>query len=461
MDLSIYDMKFYDGDKKYIQVYNHIKMAILGGDLSENQKLPPIRTLASKLNVNSITVVNAYKLLEDERLIYKKRGSGCFVLKKKQEIQSIPNESSVYRLDSGNPPSDIFPIGDFKIAIKNTLDEDPTNIFDYDEENGIHELKEMMKIYLHGIGIKCDTHNIMVISGAQNGIDIITKSIIGYSDIIYVEEPTYSGVLDVARIRGARLVSVPLLNDGIDIGILRLKIEKIRPKVIYVMPNFQNPTGITYSEKKKRKLLELAEEYDFYIIEDDFISDFKFLSKNNSTIKSLDKYDRVIYIKSFSKIMMPGLRVGVMVIPSELVRAISATKSSSDSSTSTLVQKSLYHYMNDFNWKKHLSNIENIYTEKFLSSKKYIEDILGKYTSITPTDGGINFFLRLRSGYSADKLVSIAHDMGVIIRSGSNYFDNIYEDRFFRINIAQEPLDRIYEAVDILEKAIKKLYLKK
>ena len=106
-------------------------------------------------------------------------------------------------------------------------------------------------------------------------------------DVVFVEEPTYNGALEVFKSRGAKIITIPMLDDGLDIGILKLKLEKIKPKLIYVMPNFQNPTGISYSTYKKKKLIELSEEYDFYILEDDFISDFSFDSEDNRPLKSL------------------------------------------------------------------------------------------------------------------------------------------------------------------------------
>ena len=139
-----------------------------------------------------------------------------------------------------------------------------------------------------------------------------------------------------------------MLDDGIDIGILKLKLEKIKPKLMYIMPNFQNPTGISYSTYKKKKLIELAQAYDFYILEDDFISDFKFESKDNRPIRSYDDKNRVIYIKSFSKIFMPGLRIGIVEIPNELLDIILWAKHASDISTPGLIQKSMYYYLENF-----------------------------------------------------------------------------------------------------------------
>lgn len=461
MNLSDYKIDFGDKEIKYIKIYYKIKEMISNNELNSKDKLPTIRELSKVLDVNSITVVKAYELLESEGYVYKKQGSGTYVSSTVGNYSYNSSQHSydhLYRLDSGNPSAEIFPIENFKKAINMALEEDGTDIFNYDDGNGIKELKGAMLDYLKSSSIDVDIENLMVISGAQQGIDIISKTMINYSDVVFIEEPTYSGALNVLKGRGSKLISIPLLEDGIDIGILKMKLEKLRPKMLYVMPNFQNPTGISYTEYKKKMLIELAELYDFYILEDDFISDFKFFSKNNKTLKSYDKYNRVIYIKSFSKILMPGLRVGVMVLPKELMNRALISKSSSDISTSTLIQKSLYYYMEYFNWRKHLEIVGKLYSEKFSEINKYLDYKLGKKMRIIKTNGGINFFIELKRGYYSSDFVQYMFQKGVMIKPGSAYYDNDIDDRFFRINIASETVSRIKEAIDIIAENLDDFY---
>ena len=457
MTLDIYKFEFDENNKKYIQVYNRIKNLILDGKLIGDEKLPPIRKLSALLGVNSVTIVKAYDLLENEGYLIKRQGSGCYVSKIKK-TRSISAKSDLYRLDTGNPLADIFPINDFKKAVNMALDDELASLFNYDDGNGIYELKEVMVDYLAEQKIQASPDNIIITSGGQQGIDIISKSLLSYSDVVFIEEPTYSGAIDLLKMRNTRLISIPLLEDGIDIGLLKMKLEKIRPRLLYVMPNFQNPTGISYSEYKKKKLIDLAEEYNFYILEDDFISDFKFLSENNRTLKSYDKYNRVIYIKSFSKILMPGLRMGLMVVPTELVERTVVSKHNSDISTSPLIQKSLYYYMSKFNWDKHTSDMEKIYTDKFLETYKYINKKLGGRLTIIKNKGRINFFLGLNRGFSSRNFVNFMYNKKVALQPGYIYYDLDIEDRFFRINISMETVDRIKEAIDIISDSLDEFY---
>ena len=448
-----YKLNLDNNSSKYIQIYNHIKELIICGDIKEHEKLPPIRKLADYINVNNATIVKVYELLEKEGYVYKVIGSGTFAsslnLKKETEIKEYKD---VIHFESGNPSKDMFPLDNFKSAINMALEKDGASIFEYDEGKGSNQLREELSTYLKGKKINTNKDNIQIISGAQQGIDIVCKGLINYSDVVFVEEPTYNGALEVFKSRGAKIITIPMLDDGLDIGILKLKLEKIKPKLIYVMPNFQNPTGISYSTYKKKKLIELSEEYDFYILEDDFISDFSFDSEDNRPLKSYDMKNRVIYIKSFSKILMPGLRIGIVDIPKELQKKIY----SSDISTPGLIQKSMYYYMKYFDWLEYLKSIDKVYTKKYKLTKTLLEEKLGDKLKISKSQGGLNFFLELPRGYSSQAFYNFILEKGVCITPGTYFFDNIMDDRFFRINIANETIENIEKGITIIENNLDK-----
>ena len=446
-----YKLELYDNNSKYIQIYNHIKDIIVQGDIKEHEKLPPIRKLADFINVNNATIVKVYELLEKEGYVYKIIGSGTFVSSIKiNESVNLQKYKDMIHFDNGNPSKDIFPLDNFKAAINMALEKDGASIFEYDEGKGSEKLREELCTYLKKKKINTNKNNIQIISGAQQGIDIVCKGIINYSDVVFVEEPTYNGALEVFKSRGAKIITIPMLDDGIDIGILKLKLDKIKPKLIYVMPNFQNPSGISYSEYKKKKLIELSEQYDFYILEDDFISDFIFDSNDNKPLKSYDMKNRVIYIKSFSKILMPGLRIGIVDIPIELQKKIFLAKYSSDISTPGLIQKSMYYYMKYFNWEEYLKNIDKIYTKKYRVAKALLEEKLGDKLKIYKSQGGLNFFIELPRGYSSQAFYNFILEKGVCITPGTYFFTNITDDRFFRINIANETIDDVEKGITII-----------
>ena len=461
MDLTKYTFEFNDRESKYTQILSNIKKLILDGTIVYDEKLPAIRTISKRLGVSNATIVKVYNILEQGGYISKKEGSGTYVsYELKKTIDEISTEKNVYMLDGGHSPVDIFPVEDFKNAINMAMEEDFSMVFAYDEGDGIKELKKSFCNYLSGFGIITRSENIIVISGAQQGIDIVCKSMINYSDPVFIESPSYSGAIEVLKSRGAKIISVPILNDGIDIGILKLKLEKIRPKLLYVMPNFQNPTGISYSTYKKKKLIDLAQEYDFYIVEDDFISDFKFNSEDNLPLKAYDKYNRVIYIKSFSKILMPGLRLGLLDLPAELTNRMQLSKQSTDISTSPLLQKAMYYYMEMPAWRENLRFMEKKYNRKYRTINSYIREKLSSYVNIVENDGGLNFFIELKRGYYSRDFVKFIGKKGVMIQSGARYFDNEIDDRYFRVNILSEKTERIKDAIDIIGNGLEEFYSK-
>lgn len=446
-----YNLDLIKDSPKYLQIYNHVKRLICENKIKEYEKLPPIRTLAKLIGVNNTTIVKAYELLEKEGYVNKSMGSGTFATSINQESSStIQRKEGIISFDTGNPSTEIFPIDDFKEAINMALTNEGSTIFEYDEGLGYEPLREKIAQYLHSKDINTTKDNLQIISGAQQGIDIVCKGLINYSDVVYVEEPTYNGAIEVFKSRGAKIISIPMLDDGIDIGVLKLKLEKIKPKIIYTMPNFQNPTGISYSTYKKKKLIELAEKYDFYIVEDDFISDFKFNSLDNKPLKSYDDKNRVIYIKSFSKIFMPGLRIGIVEIPSELLKKVLWAKYSSDISTPGLIQKSMYYYMENFSWDEYLKCVENQYTQKYNVAKELIYNKLSDRLKIRNGSGGINFFIELPRGYLSHDLTEFLLGKGVSVLPGTCFFDNIIDDRFFRINIARASIQDIEKGISII-----------
>lgn len=436
---------------KYIQIYRHIKNMIDSELIESGDKLPAIRKLSIFLKVNPTTVVKAYDLLEKERYIYKKDKSGNYVLPKKkikeERIQSI-------RFDQANPKSGMFNIGNFKKAVELAISKEGDLLFDYQEGLGYEPLRKIICDYIATTNIFTTPERIQIISGAQQGINIITKSLLSYGDVVFMEEPSYPGAIEVFRENGIKIIGIPLLSDGIDIGVLQQKLKKIKPSLFYTMPNFQNPTGITYSKKKKLALLELAQKYDFLVVEDDYISDFSFMAQEHRSLRSYDQNHTTIYIKSFSKILMPGLRIGFMELPSQIRNVMGKIKYSMDISTSSFIQLSLFYYMKYFRWDEHLNQVGAAYQERFLYAKKILEKDFSDILSIREASGGINFFCSLPKEFSSIHFKEFLENQGIRILEGTLFYANPKSENDFRISIAHmEPKD-IQHNLQLLKKQL-------
>ncbi|KAB3529034.1 MocR-like pyridoxine biosynthesis transcription factor PdxR [Alkaliphilus serpentinus] len=460
----------------YIQLYKEIKNMILRGQLGEEDRLPPVRKMANLLAVNNITVVKAYEILEQEGLVYKKIGSGTFISKeyikdfidrrpsqlyKEIEYQTVTVGQSRVKIDenminfaSGTPSAELFPIDEFKEVLNEVLDRDKGFAFDYQEGKGYYPLRQILVEYIKHYGIYADAENIQVISGAQQGIDIISKALLNYGDYVFVESPSYTGAMAAFHSRGARMIDIPLQQDGLDLKTLEKKIRLYHPKLIYLMPNFQNPTGISYSMEKKEGLLKLCKEEGVYIVEDDYLSELNFNDENNITLKALDLHQQVIYVKSFSKIFMPGLRLGFLVIPSIFNENLLIAKHATDISTSGLLQRAFELYLRRGIWQQHLLYMEGKYQERFKTMVKAIEKYLSKDVGVNIPSGGVNFWFKLPKGFSAIELHSRAETENIALAPGSLFFINNKDDGYFRLSIASVNQSQIEAGIKRLSRII-------
>lgn len=447
----------------YVQLYKKIKDKIIKGEIIANSKLPTIRKLAKELSVNNVTIVNAYDLLEKQGYVYKKVGSGTFAsdilddnsLKFDDEESSLRNDNGEFiNFAITAPPENLFPIEDIKIAINKVLDRDKGMAFAYQQSQGYYPLRKAIKHYLNGYNINTSEDNIQIISGAQQGIDILSKALIEYGDVVFTENPTYSGAIAAFKSRSARTISINMESDGIDIVDLENKLRSFKPKFIYTMPIFQNPTGYSYSYDKKQQLLNLAKKHDFYIVEDDYLSDICFHSDDNKTLKSLDIDDRVIYIKSFSKISMPGLRLAFMVIPKTLYNDILSAKHISDISTSGIIQRAFELYLTSDSWDRNLKHIDHIYVERFNSMVECIKKYIPKSINYVLPKGGLNFWFTLPDGYSGNELYKVCLENKITISPGFVFNINQSDNENFRLSIAslnsKEIETGMKEFVDVL-----------
>lgn len=400
----------------YIQLGDGLRELIEGGVFPPNEKLPPIRKMADSLKVNSATVVSAYKYLENRKVVYSKVGSGTYV--SPIPIGDLPKPADENRLIktagesrsaggisflSTSLPESLFPAEDFKEVFNELLEAEKGGAFRHLGGLGYEPLRESICEYLLDYNIKTTPDNIQIISGAQQGIDIVSKALMSYGDTIFVESPTFYGAAAAFISRGGRLIEIPLEADGIDIAALENLAKLYHPKFIYVMVYFQTPSGVSYSTAKKRALLELADKYGFYIIEDDNLYDFNYTDSPTLPLKALDYKNRVVYIKSFSKILMPGLRIGFIVIPKRLMEPLLMAKYTADISTSGFIQKSLNQYFRLGGWRGHLDRVKEFAKSKYKTAVSACELYIEDYAEFTRPGGGISLWLDIgRYGDSAE-----------------------------------------------------------
>lgn len=451
-------------EKIYLQIYFYLKEKIEKEKIKG--KLLPIRELAKQLNISPSTVVKAYDELEKNGLVTKKEGSGIYIKYEKYKNIYLEDHMEVenfkygyfnpeFKIDfaSATPNETILPMKSLKKAINFVLDRDKESAFLYEDPRGYFYLRKTIVDRLkkeENTDIKIE--NIQLVSGAQQGINMFAKSFLSVGDTVVVECPTYKGATDTFKKIGCKVLEISMNKDGYSIKELEKILKTKNIKLFYTMTNFQNPTGISTSLEKKIKLLQLANKNNFYILEDDGLSDLYFSKEKPSTLKSLDNSNRVIYIKSYSKIFMPGLRLAYIATPDRSNISISS-KEASGIVLSGLNQRAFQYLLENHDWDKHMKKAREVFKEKqklMYESLTSIKDI-----SFFKPKGGLTFWVKLPIGVSSKAiyLKLLSNNIGIL--PGILFSDKL--DDHIRISFAQCNNEDIKNGILCLENAINSL----
>lgn len=469
IDLEKFKVDFKEESHKYLDIYNYIKEAIDTDVFEDGQKMPTIRALSEHLNVNKDTIINAYKKLNNEGYLYQNQGSGSYVKKKdllknfKKEYGEIfqrlinNNKMELIDLTGETTSANFFEIKTLKNVLDKVLDRDGVNALEYNDSMGYRKLREIINDKFWNGENSLD--NLIITSGTQQGIDIVSKGLINVNDNVVVEKPTYSGALAVFKIRKANVFEIPMEEDGVSIEAFEKMLKKYRIKCFYTMSYFQNPTGISCSLEKKLKIIELSKKYDFYIIEDDYLSELIYDEEiEHIPYRALDK-SRVIYLKSFSKVFLPGIRIGYLLAPDEFSEVLQISKATSDIATSSLMQRALELYIREGYWKEHIEKINKEYSKRYNYMIEALENKLKKYVTFDKPKGGLNLFIRLNKNVdlSSKELFYELSKVGIMISPGILYYHNQRDGyRSFRIGFSEIDYRKIDKGIDSILRVLER-----
>ena len=426
----------------YLQIYNFLKLKIENCEL--NGKLMPIRKLANLINVSPSTISKAYTELESNGFVMKKEGSGVYVNNKKYKNifleDHMESETFTYGdfnpdfsidLSSATPNETILPMKILKKSINVVLDRDKENAFLYEDPKGYYFLrKTIMEKLKKDDDIYTNIDNLYLVSGAQQGINLFSKSFLSSKDIVVVESPTYKGAIDTFKKIGCKIISVPIFEDGYSLTELKKILKKNKIKLFYTMTNFQNPTGFSMSHKKKLELLKLSNSFNFNILEDDSLSDLYFTEKKPFTLKKLDKNNKVIYIKSYSKIFMPGLKLACISLPKDIYILKKFTYKVIHSG---LNQRAFQYLLENNYWDIHMEKARNSFKSKQIlmyNNLKKIEDI-----NFYKPEGGLSFWIKLPNNISSKAIYLKLLSKKIGILPGILFSSNF--DNYIRVSFAQ------------------------
>lgn len=361
---------------------------------------------------------------------------------------------------AGNPSPDSFPVAEIKKIADDIFTNEPIMALQYGITEGYAPLRELVKERLKRVyGIDNPDDDTIIVSGGQQGIELTCKVMCNPGDVVICEEPSFIGALNAFRSNGAKLVGIPLNSDGIDVELLEKALkENPNTKLMYLIPSFQNPAGITSTLENRKAVYELARKYDVLIIEDNPYGDLRFKGEDVPTYKSFDVDDRVIYCGSFSKILAAGIRVGTLTANKEIVSKIVVGKQVEDVHTNVFFQMVCAKYMTEYDLEQHIVETRELYRHKAELMISCLEKYMPSDAEFTHPEGGIFLWGTLPEGTDLGKFVEKCGEKNVFVVPGTAFLcDETKPTRSFRMNYSMPTDEEIDKGVKILAETIEEL----
>ena len=385
-----------------------------------------------------------------------------------RELLKLTQNPEVISFAGGLPASDFFPIERFEEACRKVLEKNAAAALQYGETEGYGPLRDMIARHTSRYGIKAQTENVLITTGSQQALDLIGKLLINLGDRILVEAPTYLGALQAFSAYGAEYLSVPCDEDGLRIDLLEAPL-RAGPKFMYVLPNFQNPGGTTLAEDRRRTLVLLADRYGIPIVEDDPYGQLRYEGEHLPSLVVLDRENvprdsgytlgNVIYLSTFSKTLAPGLRLGWIVAPPEVIAKLAQLKQGTDLHTSTFAQVVAYEVARDNFLDEHVKRLRVVYRERRDVMLEALAQTFPAEVTWTRPKGGLFLWVTLAKGMDANELFKEALKQNVAFVPGDCFFapDGLGQEsnRHLRLNFSHARPEEIREGIRRLSVAVK------
>jgi len=353
----------------------------------------------------------------------------------------------------GNPSPDSFPIADIQKISRELLENDPVGTLQYSVNEGYPPLVRRAADFLNrNETVIRESDELLITSGSMQIMEFTTKIFCNEGDVVLCETPSFMVALDSIRSNGARLIGIPLEKDGIDLAELEKRMAaKPAPKLIYLIPNFQNPTGITMSLEKRKAVYDLAVRYGVMILEDDPYGDLRFSGERVPSIKSLDREGVVIYAASLSKIISPGLRVACVVAPKPIYDKLKTAKSLNDIHNNVWSQRVCERILATCDMPAQIKRLSQIYGEKFSLAHQEMKKAFHPAVAYTHPEGGMFIWITLPEGADMPAFVAEALKQKVALVPGNAFY---VESRLpcssFRLSFSTPPREDIIKGIHIL-----------
>lgn len=464
----------------YLQLAEIISDKVTSQVLPAGTKLPPERVLAQLFSVSRTTAINAYRHLEQQGMVNTRVGSGTYVAGQLSDTDSSTAHvpwaqlftpypqtplSSILRelvsppapdtisLAAGMGDPDLYPVGTFMDLYSEHIQHAERADFGHIPTEGYDPLRHSVAAMLAAKGIPTKKDNVMILAGSQQGLYLLSKILLEPGDCVIIESPSFIGAIQVFQASGARVLSLPP-DDRFPLAALEDYLIRYRPKMLYLMPTFHNPTGRTMSLKERQDLLQLAARHRLIIIEDDPYSDLYYDRVPPPALKALDSYGGVVYLSTFSKNLFSGLRTGYISASPILINRLALEKQYIDLHSNNISQWLVQLFLDTGNLDSHLSLIRREYKKRRDDTAKALQRFCGKHIDFAIPDGGFYFWCKIKQSGTSRRLLHEATKIGVSFVPGEAFYTTPTQDKDFRVCFTTHNQTVLHEGIRRLAKAI-------
>ncbi|WP_268624774.1 PLP-dependent aminotransferase family protein [Paenibacillus alvei] len=432
---------------KFEQVIQNLERNLEKHTLNDGDKLPSIRELAIQYGVNKSTIIRALHDLEERHLIYSVAKSGYYVVRARNQADFKKQE--IIDFVSAAPDPGVFPYLDFQHCINKAIDTYKNDLFIYGTSQGLPSLLALMQRHLANYQVFTQLSNIFIVSGVQQALSILcTMPFPNRKRMILIEQPCYHLLVEHLQTHQLPVMGIRRTEQGIDMDELERIFRTEDIKFFYTIPRFHNPLGSSYRTEERKRIAALARKYDVYIVEDDYLADLEHNPKSDP-LYAYDQSGHVIYLKSYSKIIFPGLRIGVAVIPDALIQTFNRYKRTQDIDSSMLSQGALEIYLKSGMFEHHREKIRTSYARRSQLMQEVLRDIsLQQHEHFAIPSASshltVHTHLELHDRLPVQRLISDAQKKSIHLESiDKHYLASFPASNLLKINVTNVPEDRI------------------
>lgn len=477
--MILVDLKRSNGEPLFAQVANQIVVLIGSGSLKVGDRLPSTRSLSEQLKVNRSTVCRAYEELAAMGYTESSPG-GYTTIRRRMAISSshsveVPEGNEPHWQPSRtlteveelldrhtcsdhsftgidfrplSPDPQLMPVDDFRRAMDRVLAKSGISLLAYGDEKGYGPLRAMVAGHMQQHCVTASEENIVLTESVQNGLDLMLRLAVRPGDRVAVEMPTYNMVIPLLRCHGAQVVAIPMREDGMCLDSLERAMQEAPLSLVYTMPNFHNPTGITTGQEHRERLLQLCERHNVLILEDGFEEELKYNGRVVLPIKSMDRKGMVVYLGTFSKTLFPGVRVGWMVADSRIVRQLHVLKRTCEFAMPIVCQAAVYQLLKEGKYGLHIKRMHRIYRKRMDAALRAIGRYIPEGVAVVKPNGGYSIWMELEgSTIGEEELLSALRGKGVAVSAGSLFYIDSADKTCFRISIGHLNEEAIEEGI--------------